>query len=79
MRTTITLPAPLLRRIRDISHRRRTTITAVIREYVDRGVQSEKPRTRVPSPFRDSPTLKNGALIDYTDKETLSKLFDKYP
>jgi hypothetical protein len=79
MRTTISLPATMMRKIRDIGHRRHRTLTCTIQEIIARGLETEEHHAQVPSPFRDSPTIKGGALIDYTDKEALSKLFDKYP
>ncbi|MBN1961264.1 MAG: hypothetical protein JW841_09970 [Deltaproteobacteria bacterium] len=78
MKTTIDIPLPLLRKIRDIRHQNHWTLTRTVQELISRGLKMNEKIPTQPSPFRQWDTLCMNARIDYTDKEALEKALEKY-
>ncbi len=79
MRTTITIDLPLMKKIREIVHREHKTFKQVLQELLSLGVSARSRREQSASPFRHWHSKEMGALIDYTDKESLYKVLDQHP
>jgi hypothetical protein len=79
VRTTVNLDIVTLSELKTLGHRGHKTFTTVMQEVVALGLQVLKRRGPATSPLRRWRPTNLGLKVDLTDKEALSKIFDKRP
>jgi hypothetical protein len=77
MRITVSMAAPLLRRIKDLANKENKSLTCLIGELLNLGLESRGSHPKKLSGIKKWNTQKLGARFDYLDKEQLYRHLDQ--
>jgi hypothetical protein len=78
MKTTLVIDDGLMRRLKARAARLGTTLSAVVEEYLQRGLSDDEKAAKKPrKPFRFPSYDMGRLLVDITDREALDRIFDE--